>query len=136
MSIFKFFNQTQSTAKWELLEEENQLLGLEEKSNEGIVLIFKHSTRCGISHQAKRELESWSEENNDQVSVYYLDLLKYRSISNLISERYQIPHQSPQLIAVVHGKAVGSISHGSIDQDGIDRFYKTLMPLRNGHEKR
>lgn len=135
MSIFKFFNQTQSTAKWELLEEENQLLGLEEKSNEGIVLIFKHSTRCGISHQSKSELESWSEQQNEQASVYYLDLLKYRPISNLISERYQIPHQSPQLIAVVRGKAVGSISHASIDRDGIDRFYKSLLPLLSGNEK-
>lgn len=44
------------------------------------VLLFKHSTRCSISHMAKARLER--ETPPDGIEFYYLDLISYRSISN------------------------------------------------------
>ncbi|MNY69010.1 hypothetical protein D3C86_2068710 [compost metagenome] len=52
-------------------------------------------------------------------SYYYLDLIANRDVSNEIENRFDITHQSPQLIALENGKAFYNASHQSIDLDQI-----------------
>jgi len=86
-----------------------------EQSNEQPVILFKHSTRCGISSAAKFRLESAWDFSADEAQLYYLDLLAYRPISNAITERFGVFHQSPQVIVISKGKAVYDSSHHSIN---------------------
>lgn len=105
---------------WEILTEEKQLEQIDFASKTLPVIIFKHSTRCGISLHALDKLESgWSQIKNAPFAFYYLDLLNYRNISNQVAERYSIIHQSPQIIIIKKGKAVYDISHNGITIDII-----------------
>jgi len=86
----------------------------EESSNQPIA-ILKHSTSCGISRMVLRQFEQNYNLDPDSVKLYFLDLLNYREISNKIASRFNVPHESPQLIVIKDGKAVYDASHSEID---------------------
>ncbi len=75
------------------------------------VVIFKHSTRCGISAHKWHDLEADWNLPAGKVALYYLDLLAYRSLSNHIAAETGVMHQSPQLILLKDGRAVAHASH-------------------------
>lgn len=82
-------------------------------SHEHPVVVFKHSTRCSISRMALRQFESdWNLDG--KITPYFLDLLEYRPISNAITERLGVVHQSPQVIVIKDGQAVYDASHEGI----------------------
>lgn len=60
-------------------------------------------------------------QNDEKVKPYYLDLLAYRDVSNEIANRYDVEHESPQVLIIKGGKCVYTASHsGIIYQDLID----------------
>lgn len=95
---------------------------IETKSQSKPVFIFKHSTRCGISSMVWRRFQSSVKEYQGQMECYYLDLLSFREISNAIASRYEIVHQSPQLIVIKNGIAVAHSSHYDILEINFQRF--------------
>ena len=95
---------------------------IETKSQSKPVFIFKHSTRCGISSMVWRRFQSAVKEYQGQMECYYLDLLSFREISNVIASRYEIVHQSPQLIVIKNGIAVAHSSHYDILEINFQRF--------------
>jgi bacillithiol system protein YtxJ len=48
------------------------------------------------------------------MSVYFLDLIQHRDISNQIAQLFQIHHESPQLLLIKDGECVLDLSHGEI----------------------
>jgi bacillithiol system protein YtxJ len=66
-----------------------------------------------------RNFEKEIENLDQKVELYFLDLLKYRSISNKIAEDLGVRHESPQLIVIENGKAINSASHQHISADQI-----------------
>lgn len=78
------------------------------------VAVFKHSTRCSISSMAKSRLERDWQGNEPNFPVYYLDLIRYRDVSNAIAQDTGIEHQSPQLIVIKNGEATYNDSHNTI----------------------
>lgn len=89
--------------------------GLEEikvRSHTRPQLLFKHSTRCSISHMAKARLDRGP--ISDNIDYHYLDLLNYREISNKIAEDFQVHHESPQVLLIVNGECVYDESHNGI----------------------
>lgn len=121
MSIFKTFfsssdeENTSSKINWLPLTKMEQLNDLSIASYEKPVIIFKHSTRCSISRMALKQFENEFILTEEEVTTYFLDLLSFRDISNEIASRFQILHQSPQLILVKKGIAVYHVSHSDID---------------------
>ena len=106
---------------WNTLNSIDQLEALKEESKNKPVLIYKHSTRCGISGMAMDRLErSWNEEGNN-ISAYFLDLITFREVSNAVAETFKVYHESPQVILIKNGKAVYDASHMSISFNGILR---------------
>ena len=102
---------------WIPLTEEQQLARIVEQSFSIPQVIFKHSTRCAISSMAKGRLDR--EKTPEGIPFYYLDLIKYRSVSNQVSQQFQVPHQSPQVLIISNGKSVYSESHNGIDMGEI-----------------
>jgi len=100
---------------WIFLDDIQQLDFIEEKSKTKPQLIFKHSTRCGISRMVMRQFEAQYPFNSDNVDLYYLDLLTYRDISNTIAQRFGVFHESPQLLVVKNGVVVTAASYGAIN---------------------
>ena len=104
---------------WRLIEDMSQIERIKEESYRNLQMIFKHSTRCSISSTAKNRLErNWS-FSEDQIVPHYLDLIRYRPISNHIVEAFGIPHESPQLILIKNGEAIYDASHFGINADEL-----------------
>ncbi len=103
-----------SNVNWIALTSVVQLDEIIDRSNQGPVLIFKHSTRCGISRMVLKRFES-KYNLEDKVTPYFLDLLAYRDISDAIAEKFKVLHQSPQLLVIKDGKSVYDVSHDAID---------------------
>jgi bacillithiol system protein YtxJ len=102
---------------WIPLTSEDQLSKISSLSTERPQVIFKHSTRCSISSMALSRLERSAP--SDTVDFYYLDLIKYRTISAAIAEKYQVAHESPQILLIKNGKCTYDESHMGINMDEI-----------------
>ncbi|MDX5476907.1 MAG: bacillithiol system redox-active protein YtxJ [Cyclobacteriaceae bacterium] len=105
---------------WIKLENSSQLVNIKAKSEEKPVLIFKHSTRCSISGMTfDRLMRNWKEADFEKVTPYFLDLIRYRDISNQIAQEFGVYHQSPQIILIKGGQAVYDNSHMGISYPDI-----------------
>lgn len=111
-----------SKLQWTALTNVDQLNTIVEESKTRPVAIFKHSTRCGISRMVIKQFEGSYDLEEDQMKVYYLDLLNYRPISEEIAARFQVWHESPQLIMVKNGVTVAHASHSQINAIPLEQF--------------
>jgi len=108
----------QNSLNWNALTELKQLDSIVEESEEKPIVIFKHSTRCSISRMALKNFErEYSDENS--ASLYFLDLLNHRDVSNEIAQRFHVIHQSPQLLLIKNGQSVYDVSHSEIDAEAL-----------------
>lgn len=102
---------------WHQLVDENQLEEIKQRSAVKPQVIFKHSTRCSISHLAKNRLEKATFPNS--ADFYYLDLLQHRNISGKIAEDFSVYHESPQVLIIKNGECIYDESHSGISMDDI-----------------
>ncbi len=106
--------ETGSKINWIPLQHVGQLDEMVAFSDQKPALIFKHSTRCSISRFALKQFEN-EFALEDKVDAYFLDLIEYRDVSNEIANRFQVMHQSPQLLLIKNGQSVYDASHDAID---------------------
>jgi len=98
--------------RWIQLETAEQIQQIQQ--NPGYSVIFKHSTRCSISMMAKRKFElDWTDLPED-ISLYFLDLIKYRELSSQIAHDFHVHHESPQLLLIKDGECILDQSHSDI----------------------
>ena len=98
--------------QWIQLTDQAQLSAIDELSKERPVLIFKHSTRCMISGLVLNRLErDWPGQLDNDLPVYFLDLLRHRPLSDAIEARYGVEHASPQVLLIRNGACVHTASH-------------------------
>tara|TARA_B110000046_G_scaffold44961_1_gene49990 strand:+ start:197 stop:589 length:393 start_codon:yes stop_codon:yes gene_type:complete len=107
---------------WNRLTSINQLIEIEKESFHQPIAIFKHSTRCGTSSMALRQFESHFKSDNTIIKLYFLDLLSFKDISNEIAIRFQVFHESPQLIVLKDGNTIHHSSHHQIDAGLLEQF--------------
>lgn len=89
-------------------------------SSDQPVLLFKHSTTCPISARAYREYLSFLGEADIRTSYRLVIVQHARPVSNEISERLGIAHESPQAILVKDGRAVWDASHYDITSASLE----------------
>ena len=102
----------------------NSIEELEEvfaKSHEKPVAVFKHSTTCPIS------LDVYQEIKNVDGEVNLVVVQTARSISNEISARTGVRHESPQALVLKEGKAIYHASHYDIRADDVNSKLETQM---------
>jgi bacillithiol system protein YtxJ len=102
---------------WKVLRDENELDEIVKQSETKPQVIFKHSTRCSISSVAKGRLER--AQIPPGADFYYLDLISYRDISNKVAQRFNIHHESPQVLLIKNGRCVYDESHMGINMGDI-----------------
>jgi bacillithiol system protein YtxJ len=100
---------------WIPLTSEDQIGEIKAKSKTKPQFIFKHSTRCGISRMTLSQFEAIFQQQEMDVDLYFLDLLAFRSLSNQVSDIFQVMHQSPQLLIIKNGVVVAHESHSAIN---------------------
>jgi bacillithiol system protein YtxJ len=85
-----------------------------ENSHQKTAVIFKHSTRCGISRMVLKEFENQQNKNENLIDFYYLDLLNHQDISTKLAEQFSVEHQSPQILVLKNGQLKNHDSHYGI----------------------
>ncbi|MGB5822288.1 MAG: bacillithiol system redox-active protein YtxJ [Saonia sp.] len=107
---------------WIPLTSLEQLNEIEQKSASRPQVIFKHSTTCGISRMVINMFTNTFDFSQNQLDLYYLDLHAYREVSNETGYRFQVMHQSPQLLVIKNGNVVAHESHGAIAEINLEKY--------------
>lgn len=107
---------------WIALTTLEQLNEIEEKSKTKTQVIFKHSTRCGISRMVMSQFIASYSLTAEDLDLYYLDLLNYREVSNQTGYKFQVLHESPQLLVIRNGATVAHASHGGINAIDLQQY--------------
>jgi len=102
---------------WILLTNETQLQQIITHSASKPQVIFKHSSRCGISSMARNRLER--KQQPVDIDFYFLDLLQYRQLSHKVADMFKVDHESPQVLLIKNGRCVYDESHSGISMDEI-----------------
>lgn len=114
-------NKEEKILPWIPLTSTDELDHIVERSITKTQLIFKHSTRCGISRMVMNQfVASYNLDLN--TDLYYLDLLSYREVSNEVGYKFQVLHESPQLLVIKNGVVVAHASHGAINDMDLVKF--------------
>ena len=58
-------------------------------------MIFKNSTRCPISREARKRFEEFAVSCDEEIELYLVDVIAHKDLSNEIAKRAEIVHQSP-----------------------------------------
>ncbi len=105
--------------KWIPLVSSDQLNTIFNQSSTLPQVIFKHSTRCSISSMALNRLERETAPENAE--FYFLDLIQHRALSNEVADRFQVHHESPQILLIKNGECVYDESHQGISMHEIEQ---------------
>lgn len=121
--MFKNENEPRKEEKkqipWIDLKQMEMLDEIVEASKHQPVAILKHSTSCGISKMVLRNFEKTYDLEEKNMKLYFLDLLNHRDISNKIASRFNVPHESPQLLVLKDGKVIYVASHSEIEAEKL-----------------
>ena len=80
----------------------------------GYSVILKHNTTCPISKGVLQRLHEEGDAIKVVDTIYVLDLLAHRDISDRIEEMFEVKHESPQLLLIKDGECILDQSHGQI----------------------
>jgi len=116
--LFGTSNEALETSKfpWIPLTNSEQLDDIVSRSNAKVQVIFKYSTRCGINRIVMKGFENANESSVQDFDFYYLDILSFRSVSNTIATRFEIVHESPQVLVIKNGAVIAHASHSAINR--------------------
>jgi bacillithiol system protein YtxJ len=93
------------------------IIALQEKTLPASCLVFKHSTACGVSARAAKEVEALQTD----LPIYWVNVREQRDLSNWIAETYHVTHESPQLILLSDGKAAKTWNHFQVNREVIEK---------------
>jgi bacillithiol system protein YtxJ len=113
------------------LKEENELREL--IAADGCQIIFKHNTTCSISLGVKDRLEHEESFSNYELAIHLLDVRASRELSNMISGRFGVPHQSPQVLVIKGGRCI--YHHWGYDISA-DTLQEVIQNVSESVEKR
>ena len=106
---------------WIHLESLGQLEEITKKSNHRAQVIYKHSTTCGISSMTLRMFND-TYELDTECDLYFLTIQSHRDISDAVSSKLGVRHESPQLLILKNGKVTFHTSHGAIAEVNLKDF--------------
>jgi bacillithiol system protein YtxJ len=81
-------------------------------------VVYKHSNICSVSRVAIQQIQQFADDHPD-VPVYVIDVRAHRPLSRQVAERFDIRHESPQVIVVKGGRAVWNASHYEITAEAV-----------------
>lgn len=84
------------------------------------VWLLKHSLACGTSFEALRQFQQFAAGQGDEDRVHAIvEIQPCRELSDTISERTGVRHQSPQALLLRGGEVVWKASHWSITAEAL-----------------
>ncbi|MCF8412902.1 MAG: bacillithiol system redox-active protein YtxJ [Melioribacteraceae bacterium] len=95
--------------------------------NEKELILLKVSPYCPISHSVESNFDRWAEnlENDPELDIRKVNVISARNLSNYVAEKFQIRHESPQLIWFTKtGKIKWHESHYGISTEQLNENLK------------
>jgi bacillithiol system protein YtxJ len=83
------------------------------QSEDGPVIVLKHSNTCGISSRAYAEMSGLGRR------IGLVTVQHARAVSDELEKRTGIAHETPQLFIFRKGEAIWSASHGQIKAEAV-----------------
>jgi bacillithiol system protein YtxJ len=108
------------------LHDVDELDRLLSESHTRPLLVFKHSFTCGISAEALDEIV---EHLNDELvaaggpdpQYAMVTVQTHREVSNAVSAKLGVRHETPQALLVRNGRVVWSASHFRVTADAVKK---------------
>ena len=88
-------------------------------SEEYLVLLFKHSVTCGTSAQAYDELVEHLSAGQHTTRYVIVTVQTHRGISDAVAARFNVRHETPQVLLIQEGRVVWEASHFRVTVDAI-----------------
>lgn len=88
------------------------------------VLLFKHSRSCGVSMEALEELVSHLNDGAGDAQYAIVTVQTHRDVSNAVSARLGVRHETPQALLVRDGRVVWSASHFRVTASAVENAIK------------
>jgi bacillithiol system protein YtxJ len=101
--------------------------GLESLLRASLAIVFKHSTRCGLSASALIEVRQFA-ARHPEIPVYLLDVIADRALARTVAARLGVQHESPQALVLSHGSVAWHASHTRISQTALENATRALEP--------
>ena len=98
----------------------DQLDQLLTESGERPVVLFKHSFSCGISAEALDELVAHLNEKTVDARYAMVTVQTHREVSNAVSSRLGVRHETPQALVIKGGQVVWAASHFRVTANAVD----------------
>jgi len=90
------------------------------KLNGSAGVVFKHSNTCGVSSRAYGEMSKLTFPDGIVV------VQEARPVSAEIERRWQVNHETPQVLIIKNGKAVWNASHFQVKAEEVDAAVKKV----------
>jgi len=81
------------------------------QSSDRPLLLFKHSLTCGTSAEALDELVDHLNEDKLDARYAIVTVQSHRELSNAVSVRLGVRHETPQALLIRDGRVIWSASH-------------------------
>ena len=92
------------------------------------VLLFKHSYSCGTSAEALDQLiEHLDDARHDEAAYAVVTVQTHREVSNAVSARLGVRHETPQALLIRDGRVVWSASHFRVTAVAVARALDTHL---------
>lgn len=91
------------------------IIPLSEKVLPADCFVYKHSTTCGVSAGAAREVRAMTTD----LPIYWINVREQRELSNWFAETYAVVHESPQLILLKGGKPEKVWDHYDVHRSNV-----------------
>jgi bacillithiol system protein YtxJ len=93
------------------------------------VLLFKHSYSCGTSAEALDELIAHLDQRRRHDADYAVVTVQtHREISNAVSARLGVRHETPQALLIRDKRVVWSASHFRVTADAVEKALDRYAP--------
>lgn len=80
----------------------------------GAAVLFKHSDTCGVSSRAYAEMANLNQ------AVALISVQKARALSDEIEKRWNVAHETPQVLIIRNGKLVWDASHFRVKAEAVE----------------
>lgn len=87
--------------------------------------IFKHSTRCSVSSEALRHIESFANDVPD-APIHVVLVVENRTTSDAVAEKLGVRHASPQAILVDGSEVTWHSSHWDITKKSLQKAWQSV----------
>jgi bacillithiol system protein YtxJ len=93
-------------------------------SNGAPAILFKHSSLCGVSARAHREMAQLS------YAIGIVTVQEARDLSDEIEQRFRLPHETPQALIVRGNELVWNASHSGVRANALAEALESVSSVR------